>query len=63
MYFHARIWNYSKYSCDRSRTRQVNPHIQIFQVSGVTGAGLGSWYALLPSQFHKLQPSPAGSLL
>ena len=43
--------------------KQVNPRIQIFQVSAITGAGLGSWYAWLHSQFHQLQPSPASSLV
>lgn len=35
--------------------KQVNPHVQIFQVSAVTGAGLGSWYAWLSSQFRQLR--------
>ncbi|GAB4199337.1 MAG: hydrogenase nickel incorporation protein HypB [Coleofasciculaceae cyanobacterium] len=38
--------------------KQVNPNVQIFQVSAKTGEGLGNWYAWLHSQFHKLQPSP-----
>jgi hydrogenase nickel incorporation protein HypB len=37
--------------------KQVNPHIRIFQVSAVTGEGLGAWYGWLHSQFHTLQPS------
>ena len=37
--------------------KQVNPNVQIFQVSAKTGEGLGNWYAWLHSQFHKLQPS------
>ncbi len=43
--------------------KQVNPHIQIFQVSAITGAGLGSWYAWLHSHLHQLQPSSARSLV
>lgn len=31
--------------------RQVNPHIQIFQVSAVTGVGLSEWYQWLKAQF------------
>ena len=37
--------------------KQVNPHIRIFQVSAVTGEGLGGWYGWLHSQFHTLQLS------
>ncbi|MBD2359047.1 hydrogenase nickel incorporation protein HypB [Tolypothrix sp. FACHB-123] len=35
--------------------RQVNPNIQIFQVSSTTGAGLDSWYAWLSQQLGDLQ--------
>lgn len=41
--------------------KQVNPKIQIFQVSATTGVGLGNWYGWLHSQLHKLQPSLSGS--
>ncbi len=40
---------------DRDRcldyARQVNPHIQIFQVSAMSGEGLSDWYEWLRSQF------------
>lgn len=40
---------------DRDRcldyARQVNPHIQIFQVSAMSGEGLRDWYEWLRSQF------------
>lgn len=42
--------------------KQVNPKIRIFQVSAITGAGLGDWYGWLHSQFHKLQSSTLQSV-
>jgi hydrogenase nickel incorporation protein HypB len=36
--------------------KQVNPNIQIFQVSAKTGEGLEDWYAWLNSQFHSILP-------
>lgn len=36
--------------------KQVNPNIQIFQVSAKTGEGLEHWYAWLQSQFHAILP-------
>ena len=35
--------------------RAVNPKIRIFQVSAITGAGLGNWYGWLHSQFYKCE--------
>lgn len=35
--------------------RTVNPKIRIFQVSAITGAGLGNWYGWLHSQFHRCE--------
>ncbi|HYW20390.1 MAG TPA: hydrogenase nickel incorporation protein HypB [Nodularia sp. (in: cyanobacteria)] len=37
--------------------RQVNPQIQIFQVSATTGAGLESWYAWLSAKIANLSIS------
>ncbi|MDJ0746275.1 MAG: hydrogenase nickel incorporation protein HypB [Xenococcaceae cyanobacterium MO_167.B27] len=34
--------------------RQVNPHISIFQVSAITGAGLNDWYEWLQNQRIKV---------
>ncbi len=34
--------------------QQVNPQMQIFQVSAITGAGLGNWYEWLGSQTLRL---------
>lgn len=36
--------------------KQVNPNVQIFQVSAKTGEGLEHWYAWLQSQFHAILP-------
>lgn len=36
--------------------KQVNPKVQIFQVSAKTGEGLENWYAWLKSQFHSILP-------
>lgn len=36
--------------------KQVNPKVQIFQVSAKTGEGLDNWYAWLNSQFHAILP-------
>jgi hydrogenase nickel incorporation protein HypB len=33
--------------------RQVNPHVQIFQVSALTGEGMEDWYGWLKSQFQE----------
>ncbi|MGK7950691.1 MAG: hydrogenase nickel incorporation protein HypB [Xenococcaceae cyanobacterium] len=43
---------YLQFDVDRclEYARQVNPHIQIFQVSAITGAGLNDWYRWLQNQ-------------
>ncbi len=50
---------YVQFDVDRclEYARQVNPHIQIFQVSATTGAGLNDWYAWLQNQLDCLNKS------
>lgn len=44
---------YVEFSVDKciEYARQVNPHIQVFQMSATRGEGLGSWYQWLKSEF------------
>ena len=42
--------------------RQVNPQIEVFQVSAETGAGMGAWYAWLRTRLGVPQPQPSGAI-
>ncbi len=51
---------YVPFDVDRclAYARQVNPKIQIFQVSAITGNGLADWYTWLQQQFQADSVSP-----
>ncbi|MGQ9869986.1 hydrogenase nickel incorporation protein HypB [Leptodesmis sp.] len=55
---------YVQFDVDRciEYAKQVNPHIQIFQVSATTGEGLENWYTWLKSQLQSLK-APSGHFL